>query len=54
MVCDIHTYVEQSDGNGAWRMAEWPEADAEKLVFGPFNLTNYARRHLRRSPRSIR
>src|ERR1044071_9276747 len=41
MGCDIHTYVEQRDFDGTWQRVEWPDADRERFVFGPFDWRDY-------------
>lgn len=41
MGCDIHTYVEQQDFDGTWQRVEWPDADRERFVFGPFDWRDY-------------
>jgi len=41
MGCDIHTYVEQQEGDGTWVRAEWPDADRANYVWGPFDWRSY-------------
>ncbi len=40
MGCDIHTYVEQQR-DGKWQRVEWPDANREKYVWGPFDWRSY-------------
>jgi hypothetical protein len=40
MGCDIHIYVEQQTDEG-WERVEWPNADRENYIFGPFDWRSY-------------
>jgi hypothetical protein len=41
MGCDIHIHVEQQRDNGAWERVEWPNADRENFISGPFDWRSY-------------